>query len=449
MNVKEMKSKKLYKEYSIVIPSEDIDKEVNLKISDLIPTITIPGFRKGKAPLSIVKKKYEDSVLNEVIQKVVSTKTNDLIKNKKLNLFRQPKIDLKKFEKNKPIEIQIKIDLQPEIKLNDFKKIKLNNYEISLSKKNLEDQYKIFLDSQKSYKKINKNRLIKKNDRVIISFNTSDTNVPDYLKFQKNFPVDTDMDKEILPGINKLLISKSKEGDKKNIAIDLSKELKSKEFKKVMYEIEVISIEEKVKFQITEDYLKSNGFKNENELKNFLKKNTTERFDEGLKQIEKKQLMDLLNEEYNFDLPEGVLEEDFNQIWSRIEHAKKNKTLDDDDKSLTVDQLKKRYKKISERRVKLGVLLQYIGNKEKISISDDELNKGIIQYTSQYPGQEKQILEYLRKNPSAVESIKGPLLEEKIINNIKSKVARISKKIDSDQYKKLEDEVFDIKRDKI
>ena len=123
--------------------------------------------------------------------------------------------------------------------------------------------------------------------------------------------------------------------------------------------------------------------------------------------------------------------------------------MDDDDKSLTEDQLKKRYKKISERRVKLGVLLQYIGNKEKIVISDDELNKGIIQYTSQYPGQEKQILEYLRKTPSAVESIKGPLLEEKIINNIKSKVARISKKIDSDQYKKLEDEVFDIKRDKI
>ena len=135
MNVKELKSKKLYKEYSIIIPSEDIDKEVNQKISNLIPTITIPGFRKGKAPLSIVKKKYEDSVLNEVIQNVVSTQTNDLIKNKKLNIFRQPKIDLKKFEKNQPIEIQIKIDLQPEIKLNDFKKIKLNNYEISLSKK--------------------------------------------------------------------------------------------------------------------------------------------------------------------------------------------------------------------------------------------------------------------------------------------------------------------------
>ena len=449
MNVKELKSKKLYKEYSIIIPSEDIDKEVNQKISNLIPTITIPGFRKGKAPLSIVKKKYEDSVLNEVIQNVVSTQTNDLIKNKKLNIFRQPKIDLKKFEKNQPIEIQIKIDLQPEIKLNDFKKIKLNNYEISLSKKNLEDQYKTFLDSQKSYKKIIKNRLIKKSDRVIINFNTSDNNVPNYLKLQKNLPVETDIDQELLPGINKALIAKCKEGDKKNIAIDLSKNLKNKELKKVMYEIEIISIEEKVKFQMTEDYLKSNGFKNENELKNFLKKNTTDRFNEGLKQIEKKQLMDLLNQEYNFDLPEGILEEDFNQIWNRIEHAKKNKSLDDDDKSLTLDQLKKRYKKISERRVKLGVLLQFIGNKEKIAVSEDELNKGIIQYTSQYPGQEKQIIEYIRKNPSTVESIKGPLLEEKIINNIKSKVARITKKIDSDQYKKLEDEVFDIKRDKI
>ena len=107
MNIKEIKSKKLYKEYSLEIPFEDIDKEINEKINNLIPTVSIPGFRKGKAPLSIVKKKYEDSVLNEVIQNVVSSKTNDLIKEKKLNLFRQPKINLKQFEK-KGVEFIVK-----------------------------------------------------------------------------------------------------------------------------------------------------------------------------------------------------------------------------------------------------------------------------------------------------------------------------------------------------
>ena len=287
MNIKELKSKKLYKEYSLEIPYENIDKEVNKKISDLIPTISIPGFRKGKAPISIVKTKYEDSVLNEVIQKIISTKTNDLIKNKKLNLFRQPKIDLKKFEKNQPVELQIRIDLQPEVKLKDFKKIQLNNYEINLSKKNLEDQYKKFLDSQKSYKKIIKNRFIKENDRVIINFSTADKNVPEYLKSQKNMPVDTEFKQEVLPGLNKLLIGNLKEGEKKNISIDLSKVLKNDGLNKVKYDIEIISIEEKVKFQITDDYLKSNGFKKESDLKDFLQKNTIERFKEGLKKLKR------------------------------------------------------------------------------------------------------------------------------------------------------------------
>ena len=147
MKIKEIKSEKLYKEFNIQIPFEDIDKEIEKKINDLIPSVTLPGFRKGKAPINIVRKKYEDNVINEVIQKVVNSKTSDLIKEKKLNLFGQPKIDLKKFEKNKPIDIEIKIDLQPDIKKFDYKEIKVNKYEINLSKKETENQFNKFIDS--------------------------------------------------------------------------------------------------------------------------------------------------------------------------------------------------------------------------------------------------------------------------------------------------------------
>ena len=192
MIIKETKSKKLYKEYLLQIPFEDIDNEINQKIQSLIPTVTIPGFRKGKAPLNIVKKKYEDSVLNEVIQKVVNSKTNDLIKDKNLKLFRQPKVDLKKFEKNSPTEIEIKIDLQPDIKLKDFKEIKINKYEMRLSKKNLDDQYIKFIASQKNYKKIKNNRNIKKGDKVLVNFTTNDEVVPEYLRNQNNMPIDTE-----------------------------------------------------------------------------------------------------------------------------------------------------------------------------------------------------------------------------------------------------------------
>ena len=450
MNIKELKSKKLYKEYSLEIPFDEIDKEINQKITNLIPNITIPGFRKGKAPINIVRKKYEDSVLNEVIQNVVNLKTSDLIKEKKFNLFRQPKVEMKNFEKKQPVVIEIKIDLQPEINLLDYKEIKINKYEINLTKKNIEDQYNKFIDSQKNFKKIEINREIKKTDRVEINLKTNNEDVPEYLKAQNKLPIDTDNEQEILPGINKYLTSeKLKKEDKKNLSFDLSQLLKDKKFKKVKYEIEILSIEEKVKFEVNKEYLNKNGFKNEDELKKFLKQNSISQYNQSIKQIEKKQLMDVLNKKYNFDLPEGVLEEDFNEIWHRLEHAKKNGTIDEDDKSLSDEQLKKRYKKISERRVKLGVLLQFIAKEEKITISENELSSGIMQYASQYPGQENQIMEYLKKNPTSLESIKGPMLEEKIIDTISSKATVINKKINDEQYKKLEEETFDINRDRI
>ena len=158
--------------------------------------------------------------------------------------------------------------------------------------------------------------------------------------------------------------------------------------------------------------------------------------------------MDILDKKYSFDLPEGVLEEDFNEIWNRLLKAKNEGTLDNDDKNLTDEKLKKRYKEISQRRVKLGVLLQFISKEEKIILSEEDLSKGIMQYAGQYPGQEKEIIEYLRKNVSALESIKAPLLEEKIIESINLKVNIKNKKIDEEQYKKLEEVTFNIKKDK-
>jgi len=448
VNIKEVKSKKLYKEYSLEIPFDEIDQKINEKIIELIPGVTIPGFRKGKAPITIVRKKYEDNVLNDVLQNIVNLKTNDLIKEKKFNLFRQPKIDLKNFEKNKPVKIDLKIDLQPEIKLKNFKDINLNKYEIDLNKKTLDEHFDKFISSQKDYKKITENREIKKSDKVIINFDTDEVNIPEYLKTQKNIPIDTESEQEILPGLNKELISsKAKVGEIKNLSFDMKAVLQDNKIDKVEYKIEIISIEEKIKFELTKEFLEKNGFKNEIELKDFLKNNLSQQYNQGLKQIEKKQLMDYLDKDYKFDLPEGVLEDDFNEIWHRLEHAKKDGTLDADDKSLNDDELRKRYKKISERRVKLGALMQFIAREEKISISEDELSKSIMQYASQYPGQEKQIMEYLKNNPSSVESIRGPLLEQKVIDKIISKSNIKVKKINDDQYKKLEVETFNIKRD--
>jgi trigger factor len=113
MNIKELSSKKLFKEYQVLIPFEEVDNSINLKIKEIIPTVSLPGFRKGKAPLNIVRKKYENNVLSEVIEKIVAEKTKKILDDKKLEAYRQPKVEIKKYVKNEPVELSVKIDLKP------------------------------------------------------------------------------------------------------------------------------------------------------------------------------------------------------------------------------------------------------------------------------------------------------------------------------------------------
>ena len=447
MSIKEIKSGTLYKEYSLEIPYEEINQIIESKINEILPTVSMPGFRKGKAPANIVRKKYESSVISEAIENLVQTKTKDLLDKKNLKPFTQPKIDLKKYEKNQPIEVEIKIDLEPEILLKDFKKINVNKYEIKLDKSIIEKNYKEFLNSQKQYSKIVNNREIKISDKVLINLSSNNEITPDFLKLQKNLPIIIDSEYQILPDIGtKLKEKKLKKGDKTNISLDVSKSLKLNEKKMINFEIEVIEIEESVPFVVDKEFLEKNSLKNEEELKKNLEINLKSQFENGLKQIEKKELMDTLDLEHQFDLPQGIIDQEFNDIWHRLEHAKKDGKLDDDDKKLNDDQLKKRYEKISKRRVKLAILLQHIAKENKISVEEKEISNGMMAYASQYPGQEKQIIEYFKNNPSSIETIRGPILEEKVLETVISG-AKVTKKIVSkDEYEKLEKKTFDVKK---
>ena len=447
MSIKEIKSGTLYKEYALEIPYEEINKIIDSKINELLPTVSLPGFRKGKAPINIVRKKYENNVLSESLDKLVQGKMKDLLDEKKLKPFTQPKIDLKKYEKNEPIEVEIKIDLEPEIKLADFKNLKVNEYEIDLDNKLVQDNYKEFLKSQKKYVEIKNIRQIKKTDKVLIDLSSTDESVPDFLKVQKNLPIVIDSDYQILPSIgNKLIENKLKKGDKLDIELDISKSLKLNEEKLATFVVEILNIEESVPFVVDKDFLDKNGLKNEDDLKNNLKNSFKSQYENGLKQIEKKQLMDVLEKEHSFDLPQGILEQEFNDIWQRLEQAKKDGALDEDDKKLNDDDLKKRYQEISHRRVKLAILLQYIAKENKIAVDEKELSNGMMQYASQYPGQEKEIIEYFKKNPSSIETIRGPILEEKVIKHISSKCNSVKTKLNKDAYEKLEKKVFEVKK---
>ena len=194
--------------------------------------------------------------------------------------------------------------------------------------------------------------------------------------------------------------------------------------------------------------MNKHNLKSEKDLINQINDNLSKQYENYLKEIEKKQLMDILDSKHNFDIPEGMLKEEFELIWHKVEHAKKDNKLDEDDKKLTDEKLKKRYEKIASRRVKLAILMQYIANSNKVEISENEISEAMMNYASQYPGQEKQIFEYFKKNPSSIESIKGPILEQKIVDLILLKTNQTKKKINVEEFKKLQEETFNLKKDK-
>ena len=211
--------------------------------------------------------------------------------------------------------------------------------------------------------------------------------LPDFLKSQSNVSVITDSDHQILPDLSSKLIGKKLTiGDKIKLKFDLKNILKKKNKIEVEFLIEILSIEQVHNFSVTKDFLDKNNLKNEEELQANIKNNMLKQYNDLLSQIQKKELMDILDINNIFDVPEGLLEEEFKSIWEKLANAKNENKLDDDDKKLSEKKLKERYEKIALRRVKLAILLQHIANDNKISVSEKELTDGMMQYASQYPG---------------------------------------------------------------
>ena len=307
----------------------------------------------------------------------------------------------------------------------------------------MEENYNNFIASQKHYHKVHDIVPVKLFDKIIVNISTEDKSVPNFLQSQKNLPIITDSDYQVLPDIStKLINMKVKAGDKVNLKFDLKEVLKVKNKKEVEFLIEILSLEHSHDFKVTKEFLKKNNLKDEKALKDNLKSNLIKQYDDQIKQIERKELMDIMDVKNNFDVPEGILEEEFNSIWQKLERAKKEGKLDEDDKNLSDNKLKKRYEKIALRRVKLAILMQHIANEEKISVNEKELTEGMLNYASQYPGQEKQIFDYFKKNPSSVDSIRGPIFEQKIVDHILSKVKIKNETINVKNFKKLQENTF-------
>ena len=427
MKITELKSDGLKKEYSVSVPAADFAKKIDAKIEQIAKNVKLPGFRTGKAPVSMLKKKYHASAVNEVLDEAVREGTQEVITSKKLRPATQPNVKIKSFSDGKDLEFEVSLENLPEIKLGDFSKISLEKYMAEVPAEEVEKALKYIAESRKETTKVDGKKAAK-GDVVVIDF-VGSVNGEEFQGGKgSNYPLELGSG-SFIPGFEDQLIG-AEAGSKVDVKVKFPDNYHAKDLagKDSVFAVEVKEVREPKAVEINDEFAKSLGEKSLDKLKENIASRIKSDYENASRMKIKRQLLDVLDKEYNFESPESLVDAEFKAIVNQYEQAKKYNQLDESEKNKSEDELMKEYKDIALRRVKLGLLLSEVGQDAKITIKPEDINAAIMQEAKKYPGQEQVVLDYYLKNKSAVEGLKAPIFEEKIIDYIIGK-ANVAEKI--------------------
>ena len=417
MQVTELKKKGLKREFKIIIPSKDVTDKLNGSLEKISKDVEIEGFRKGKVPLNIVKQRFGQNALNQTLDELIQSTSNEVIRKNNLKLAIKPKVDVKNFGEEKDLEYIMTLELLPEFKIEDIKKIKLTKF---ISKVNEED-YKKTLDTisqtQQNFQKKD-GKIVQNGDGVLLNLRPTYNN-----EVVKEALIENRMtivgNKMIIPEIENKIIG-SKAGDKLNFICKFPKNFPNKNIaeKDVKVEIDILEVRIPQKKVLDNDFAKSLGASDINDLKEKIKKQMQGELDNVSKMVVKKDLIEQLDKIHKINLPEGLVNYEFENIWTKFNDDKSKGLIDKSDKNKKEDELKKEYKSIAERRVKVGLVLAKIGEDNKITVTDDDIKKAIEEEILRQPNAKEQIIKFYTENSQALASLKAPIFEEKVVDYI-------------------------------
>ena len=420
MNVKEGKSKGLNKKYTVTIAAADFAAAVEKKLNSVAKNIKLPGFRAGKAPKSMIEQKYRPSVLGEVLDDMIRDASNKVIEDNKLRPAVTPDIKIEKFEDGKDIEFTIETEVLPEITLGDFSKISLKKYTAKVPAEEIEKAIKYMADARRDTVKIEKARAAKKGDVAVIDFVGSIDGVEFKGGKGNDYPLELGSN-SFIPGYEDQLIG-HKAGETVEVKTSFPENYHAKDLagKEALFVTTIKELREYKPAEINDELAKSAGAKDLADLKKKIEERITEDYDATARIKLKRDLLDALDKEYKFEIPQKLIDAEYEAIENQYKHAKEHGHLDESEKNRDEKDVLAEYKEIALRRVKLGLLLSEIGSNAKVTLTADDINKAIMNEAKKYPGQEKMVFDYYVRNKEAVEALRAPAYEEKIVDHILS-----------------------------
>lgn len=419
MEVTEKNTDGLDRSFQVKVPASELDEKLVTRLTELKGQVHLKGFRKGKAPVSFLKKMYGKGVMSEIVQEIVEETTQKAFADRDLKPAAAPHphfhSDMDDVLAGKSdLEYDVHAEVLPEFEPAEVKGMKLTRPVCDIPEKDIEEALQRIADQQTTYTPRKETQKSKNGDQVTVDYVGS----IDGEEFEggKGEKVDIVLGSgSFIPGFEDQLVG-AKAGDDVEIKVTFPEEYGAKDLagKEAVFAATVVEVKEPQKVEIDDELAKKVGLETLDELKEKLNESLQNDYDKLSRAHVKRALLDKLDEAHEFDLPKGMVDAEFNQIWQQVEASER----DEEDKDKSEDELKKEYREIAERRVRLGLVLAEIGKRAEVQVPNEDIQREMINMARAYPGQEKQVLEFYQKNPQAVEQIRAPLFEEKVVDHI-------------------------------
>lgn len=418
MQVTETNADGLKREFKIVVPASTLQDKTDSRLKELSHQVRLPGFRPGKVPMALMKKKYGASVMGEVLEAAVQEGSQQTLADRDLRPAMQPKIEIVSFEEGKDLEFKMDVEVLPTIGEMDFASIELERPKVVVPDAEIEEALGRIAESRKQAEATGSKRKSKKGDILEIDF----VGRIDGEEFPGGKGEGYDLElgsNTFIPGFEDQLVG-AKAGDVSTVTVTFPEDYHAKDLagKEAAFEVTVKELKESKVPEINDDFAKTVGLEDLEALKAAVREQMDKDYAGIARNRVKRALLDKLADMADFEVPGGMVDLEFDAIWAQVEEAKAKDDLDEEDKGKSDEELRDEYRALAERRVRLGLLLAEIGQKNAIQVNQEDLNGAIMQEAMRYPGQEQAVFQFFQSNQQALNQLRAPIYEDKVVDYI-------------------------------
>ncbi len=424
MKVTVENKKGLNKDLKILIDKETMSSYMNEKYEEIKGTVNLKGFRPGKVPKEVLKRQFGKAVFGEVLDKVLKDTSTKALEEKKIKPAGQPKLDLKTYGEDKELEYVLSVTELPKVDIKSLENIKFDQYSVKIDESETEKRIKEIAKNQPNFKDTKPETKAKEGDLITLDYKAT----VDGKEFKGNEGKNTQLTlgKDLfLKGFDKQLIG-AKKDDEKIVEAILPENFPEKDLvnKKAKFNCKILNVKQPEEVKIDDSFAKNLGAKDLKDLKNLISRQINDEFKNSLDQLSKNQILKEIEKIKVEEVPENLIEEEVKILSQGMseEEAKKNK---------------KSFEQKAKTRIKTGLILNEFGEKNQIKVSEVEIQNEVQKQLRMMPGQEKMVMDFYQKNPSAVASLRGTVYEEKILNLIKEKCKANKKEISKSEAEKI------------